>query len=106
MDLRVPPLKIKNLLESNPLKSRCVVRGLTVGGTRKRSGGSFAVFLGTRGPHSLNFCGVVVFHCLANYGKRLGSFLVPLREGGIGKRVPRTYLSRRRNLEAGESLRI
>ena len=30
MDLGIPPLKIKNLLESNPLKSRFVVRELTV----------------------------------------------------------------------------
>ena len=30
MDLGIPPLKIKNLLESNPLKSRFVVHELTV----------------------------------------------------------------------------
>ena len=30
MDLGIPPLKIKNMLESNPLKSRFLVRGVTV----------------------------------------------------------------------------
>ena len=31
MDLGIPPLQIKNLLESNPLKPRFLLRGLTVG---------------------------------------------------------------------------
>ena len=30
MNLGIPPVKFKNLLESNPLKSRFVVSGLTV----------------------------------------------------------------------------
>ena len=30
MDLGIPPLKLKNLLESNPLQSRCPVREVTV----------------------------------------------------------------------------
>ena len=32
MDPAIPPLETKNLLESNPLKSRLVVRGLAVAG--------------------------------------------------------------------------
>ena len=31
MDLEIPPLKVKNLLESNPLKYTFFVRGLTAG---------------------------------------------------------------------------
>ena len=34
MDLRIPPLEIKIMLESNPLKSRILVRRLAVGSTR------------------------------------------------------------------------
>ena len=30
MDMRIPPVKLKILLESNPLKSRILVRGLAV----------------------------------------------------------------------------
>ena len=31
MDVRIPPLKVKTLLESNPVKSRILVGGLAVG---------------------------------------------------------------------------
>ena len=32
MDMRIPPLNIEIMLESNPLKSRILVRRLAVGG--------------------------------------------------------------------------
>ena len=38
MDMRMPPLKIKILLESNPLKSRIVARRLAVGQGRIMTG--------------------------------------------------------------------
>ena len=36
MDMRIPPLKINIMLESNPLKSRISMRTLAVRGTGQR----------------------------------------------------------------------
>ena len=59
MDLGIPSHKIKNLLESNPLKSRVLVRGLalhssmSMGSTAVRGG--LRVFSRTKTPQSFRF---------------------------------------------------
>ena len=70
MDMRIPPLKTKFMLESNPLKSRILVQRLALGqhtdkpchcaggaAAAARADATAAVGVGARGTHvQMNFC--------------------------------------------------
>ena len=68
MDMILPPLKLKILLESNPPKSIILVQRLAVGGTRKHSGNCLNSSLGNQ---ALIFPWVA-FAILENYDKTSG----------------------------------